>query len=414
MTVDRAVPLNSLGPWTLGIDNVSSDFELPQGALRDAANVDLILSGSVRRRKGRIKRYNGASHDLWSDGTTFYGVDGQALSYFTRQPDGTLVPTAIRSGFPKSRPIAFLHYKSPVDRDRVYYSNGIFNGMLVGRTHYPWGVERPAGQPVLAAATLGGLDPGTYQVAMTFTSIFGEESGTGECVRVEVAAGGGITLSKIPAPVSNTVTRVRIYCSEANGKIPYLYAILPVGLTSVLIARSISSGHELKTQFMQPPPVGDVLALHYGRIYIAAGAVLSWSESLRPGLFMSNKLQPFPAPITILGSTTAGLIVASDRTYLLPGGEPKTMRPIEVLSHGAFKGSLQRDERRKMLYWLSPKGLCSCTDDGQGQNLTQGRLVVANARRAPALLREGNGLRQFIGVLRDGVPDPLVSTTWGT
>ena len=409
MAINREAPLNSLGPWGLGVNNVASDYELPQGSLRDAVNVDITLAGSARRRKGRTSRYStGEVRSLWSDGTTLYGITSSGLVYFTRAVSGTLTPTTIRSGIPISRPLAYLDYRSPLDRNRVYYSNGLVTGMIVNRVHYPWGVERPSGQPACAAAASGGLNAGTYQVAVTFLSLFGEESGTGESARVDVSTGGGITLSAIPQPAEASVTHVRVYCSDANGLIPYLYAVLPVGTTSGVIARTLSPGRALETQFMRPPPSGDVLELHDGRIYIGSTSVLYWTEALRPGAFRHTNSVVFGAPITLLASIDAGLIVAADHTYLMPGGDPRAMRPIERLPYGALKGSLVRDARREKLYWFSTKGLCEATYDGQIRNLSDGRIVFRGGAAATVLLREQNGIRQVLGSIKGGDPDSLI------
>ena len=98
--INRDAALNSLGPWPLGIANVSADYDLPQGALRDAVNVDLTLAGHARRRKGKTSRYGGACHSMFSDGTTLYGVDGQVLSYWTRQSDGSISADGHPLGIP--------------------------------------------------------------------------------------------------------------------------------------------------------------------------------------------------------------------------------------------------------------------------------------------------------------------------
>jgi len=395
----------------LGIDNVSSDYALPQGTLRDAVNVDITLAGHPRRCKGRTKRYSGLVHSLYSDGRSIYGVAGGNLAFFTRTPDGSLTPTTIRSAvFPASRKLAWLQFKSPLDRDRVYYSNGLTTGMLVNRVHYPWGVESPSGQPALTATTDGGLDAGIYQVAVTFVSLFGEESGTGESAQVAVVQGGGIVVSKIPQPAEASVTRINLYVSEANGAIPFLYATLPVARTSGIITRSLSLGRRLETRFMRPPPAGEVIELHRGRIWIAAGPVLYFTESLWPGLYRSANSLVLPADIALLAHTEAGLIVAADRTYLLEGADPRQMQIVERLPYGAYKGTLVRDERRRVLYWLSPKGLVMAGDDGSIRNLSQGRLVLRRAAVGTALLREANGLRQLIGVLHGGLADELEAT----
>lgn len=411
MTINREQPLNDWGPFNLGINNVASDYALAQGELRDAMNVDITLQGHPRRRKGRQLRYAGtAVHSGFSDGSMLYGVTNGNLSYFTRGPSGVLTPSTIRSGFPTGRPLAYLHFKSSLDRDRIYYSNGLITGMLVDKVDYPWGVERPSGQPLVAASAAGGLDAGTYQVAATFVSVFGEESGTGESARLTVAQGGGIALSAIPQPASSSVVRVLLYCSEANGKIPYLHTSLPVGTAGAVIGRSLSLGRSLETQFMQPPPPGDVLEPHYGRIYIARGSVLYWTESIRPGGFRPRNFLLFHEDITLIASTQAGLIVAAGKTYMLPGGDPRAMGLVDRLPYGAFKGTLVRDPRRELLYWLTPKGLCMATYGGEIRNLSEGRIALRQGARGAGMLREANGIRQLVGVLRGGVADPLVAS----
>lgn len=409
MAINRDAPLNGLGPWNLGINNVASDYELPQGALRDAVNVDITITGHAHRRKGRVSVYSAAAaHSLFSDGAVLYGVSGQNLSYFTRALSGTLTPTTIRSGFPAGSPVAFLNYPSLLDRNRIYYSNGAVTGMLVNKVSFPWGVKQPSGQPQLTAATAGGMDAGTYQVAVTFISSFGEESGTGESARVAVAAGGGITLSAIPQPAAgDSVAQVRVYCSEANGSIPYLRTILAVGVTSAVLARTVSPGRRLETQFMRPPPAGSVVELHYGRIYIGAGPVLYWTEALRPGGHMLTNSLVFPGNITLLASTNAGLIVAADKTYFMAGSNPRTAIRTDRFPYGAINGSLVRDARHEVMYWLANKGLMAATYAGEIRNLTEGFLVVRKGTLASTVLRETNGVRQIISSIVGGLPDPL-------
>lgn len=409
MTVDRSAPLNSLGPWTLGINNVDSDYELPQGALRDAVNVNLTRSGSARRRNGKVLRFAGDVHSLFSDGTTLYGVSASNLSHFAVQTSGALtVAAGIRSGFVKERPVAYLKFPSPLDHQRVYYSDGILTGMIVNKVHHPWGVTNPSGQPTLTPSAAGGMNAGSYQVAVTFENIFNEESGTGEYARVAVAQGGGIILTNIPQPADASVNKVRIYVSDANGSRAYLHTILPVGLTSAVIARTLSPGRQVDTQFMLPPPAGDVMELHYGRIYIASGSVLRWTEAIRPGGFMNVNSLAFPGAITLIVSTNPGLVVAADKTYFMTGTDPRSMTLQERFPYGSFRGSLAVDERRKLKYWLTPKGLCVTTFDGEMRNLTQGRLALRGGDRATSLLRETDGLRHIIGSIEGGESDSLV------
>jgi hypothetical protein len=394
--------LLSHGPWVKGVNTLATDQALSTDELRNAVNVDITKEGHGRRRPGFTSRYSTKSHSLFSDGTTLYGVAGENLSYFTRAANGTLTPTTLKAGFPSTRPVAWLAVN-----DRIYYSNGVLTGMIYNRTHYPWGVEVPSGQPTVAASASGGLHAGRYQVAVTFVSSLGEEGGTGQAAAVDVATGGGISLVAIPQPQDASVTKIRVYRTQANADVLYLYQEYAVGTTSASVGASNSLGRVLDTQFMQPPLPGTLLEEYNGRIYIGAGSVLLYTEAYRHGAIRMTNFMMFPADISLLAGVDTGLIVAADQTYFLQGQDPKNMVLLPRLPHGAVKGTCVRDTRSQSLAWFSPQGFCQSDSQGNITNVSGHRVAFERTDRGAAMLREANGIRQVVGSMQGGITNSL-------
>lgn len=396
--------LLSHGPWKRGVNTLASDQALGTDELRNAVNVDLTKEGHGRRRPGFTSRYATKTHSIWSDGQTLYGVTNDNLSFFTRAANGTLTPTTLRAGFPSTLPVAWLALN-----ERVFYSNGIVTGMIYNKTqHYPWGTENPAGQPTLTASSSGGLHAGRYQIAVTFVSSLGEEGGTGQAAAVDVAAGGGISLSAIPQPKDASVTKIRIYRTEANADVFYLYGEYAVGTTSASVGASNSLGKVLDTQFLYPPPPGGLLEAYNGRIYIVAGSVIWYTEALRPGAIRMTNFKLWPSDINLFAAVDNGIIVGSEAIDFLQGSDPKNMVLLPRLPFGAVKGTLVRDTKTKTLTWFSPQGLCRA--DAQGNMaVVNHNVTFEHADQGAALLREVNGIRQVVGVMKGGAASTLTN-----
>ena len=72
-----------LGPFTVGIDQVSPDTKLPEGAVRDAVNGTFNRAGEFESRAGFELSYSAADiHSLWTDraGNAFCGHGSQICS----------------------------------------------------------------------------------------------------------------------------------------------------------------------------------------------------------------------------------------------------------------------------------------------------------------------------------------------
>jgi hypothetical protein len=393
-----------LGPWPKGMDNVSPNHALAKDALRRAINLDVLDDGTLQLRSGLTLRIAGRAHSAWppdGKGPAFYAVLDGVLTRYTRAVSGALTGTALRTGM-GDLPVAYLDLAGD-----VYYSNGVVSGkLLAGSFPRPWGVERPSGQPALAALTSGGLFAGRYQVAVTFVDDLGEESGTGHTEAVDVTEGGGIALTKIPQPVDATVSRIRVYISKANGEVLYRYGDYAVGTTAVNLARSSTLGKELDTQFLIPPLPGTILESYNGRIYIRRSNVIYYTEPLRYGAMRLTNYMAFEEEVRIIKDGGVGLwvAIADKRTVLLQGSGPENFELMEKLPYGAAKGAVTELPGDK-LFWMSSKGpviakggeIEDLTDDA-GDALVHVAIDVGSS--GACAFMESRGVRQIIACVR--------------
>lgn len=383
------------GPWPKGVNNRLPDRHVPADALRNAVNVELLSTGTVRRRGGYTSVAEGVYHSLWCENDVALGVKNDALIAIDT---ASLAETTLRAGLSSGNRMTYLWTPQG-----VYLSNGVITGRYVDGALAPWGVEHAHGQPTLTALSTGGLDAGRYQVAITYQFADGEEGGTTVAATVEVGSGGGIQAAAIPQPASSSVTHINVYVSRANGDVLYHHSTVAVGTTSRTITASTTLGRTLDTQFLYPMPAANVLELFNGRIYAAVGNVVWFSEPFRFGQRRPASFMLFPEPVTILSAVAnVGLHVVSDRHYLLEGGGPEAFTMKTVLDNRGVRGTLVKLPNGIVRAWVTDKGLVTSPGDGTLElRLTQ-QIMIEEATEGSALYQERDGETFILASLRDG------------
>ena len=413
--------------WPQGIDNLTPDEQLPigkrgaggqvTGSLRVADNLNIDDSGHVSRRDGYSQI--AALSDLHSLYATkqfplMLAVYNDALVAF----DETLARTTLAT-LTASTPRMSYDY----DAGWVYFTNGFDKGRIspTGVVE-PWAVAPPIGQPDVSQNAAGGLYAGTYQVAITYLDTHGRESGSGLAAEIDVAAGSGILLSNIPQPVEAIVTTIRVYCTDANGEVMRYVADIPAGTTAFAFGY-FTGGKDLSTQFQEVLPAGQIVRLYRGRMFVVRDRVLYASAANHYGqaeLFSSYI--SFNAPGTMLEGVhvenETGLYATfGKRTYFLTGPDPQQWQKAVSHPYGAVPGSstlvdaqvLGQDASGLLPYWLDDAGqLVAGTPSGRVQPLHADRYAgPVDAESATTLLREADGLRTLIAVLRGGTVSRL-------
>jgi hypothetical protein len=404
-----------VGPWPKGVDNTSAEGDLPRDqygsrpvALREADNVDLTETGRPRRRRGYTPVVAGSmAHSLWSSPQIGFGLYASGGGLHAMYPDRSTVDLGTYVG---GLPLSY-----EVINGHVYYSSREVCGLVtVALDTYAWAPEQPDGQPTLAAVDGLSLDPGTYQIAVTFTDTLGRESGTAIAAAVAVAEGQGIELAAIPAPTGDAVAKVNIYCTGPNDSAFKLYASAPAGTRLGEIA-SAPIGRTLETQFLDAMPAGHIVRHGSGRQWVAVENTVTWSEPLRYGLYNAGRnLIRLHAMVDMLeplggGTGSAGVYVASGASvYWFDGADPTQFTQRVVDKGGCVPGSPLRisggdvglDTTEAVVVWLNRGGdLCAGLPGGAITTLTDGAVIDA-ADRAALLYRKQDGLEQILAALR--------------
>lgn len=406
--------LLKLGPWPRGVNNLADEGSLPMNefgsrpiALREADNIDFDRMGWPKRRRGATRLFTGTLvHSVWSDPQLAWALFVDDGELHALHEDQQVQPLGVTVG---PRPVSYARIN-----DRIVWSNGSVRGLLtLDLQAHDWAPEQPGGQPDVAVAAGLSLDPGRYQVAVTFVDALGRESGSTLAVALEVPASTGIAVSNLPQPM--TAAGINVYLTGANDQVLRLHSQVPAGVAALLLGAP-ALGRVLTTQFLSPLPPGQIVRYFNGRQLVAVDDEVLWSEPLRYGLFhrARNRIR-FADRVDLMepvgdGSPGAGLFVAAgQRTYWLGGADPKDFSHQIAYGHGAVPRTatavagtvLGVDTAETLPVWLSRNGyFCIGVPGGNVQPLKQGEAALDGADSGAALFRACAGLQQLLVTLR--------------
>lgn len=384
--------------FTRGKDTVDAETALPEGALREALNVDLDRAGRIRRRPGYTPRYPGSGiHSLWASrgGRVLFGEGGTLKELF---PDWT--SRDLRSGLDPTRTLTYEEAGGV-----VYWSNGAENGrVLQDGTARPWGVPSPPGQPTLSVAPAGALPAGRYQVSVTFVADDGEESGATIASVIDVPEGGGIDLANIP---QGPAARIRVYASPPNGDVLYQHLELPMGFVSARVVKTIR-GRALETQLLDRVPAAQIVRFHAGRFWLAVGDLLFYTPAFRWGLHSPAAFFQFAERIRVLEPVADGLYVVAERTWFLSGVVPEQMSQTARHPGAGVEGTGITvpgryfgldDAVGDVAYWFGDRGAMLGLPGGTVRPLMEDRVALSQYASGATLFRERQGIRQLVTAL---------------
>lgn len=389
--------------WVEGLNTILRPDSLPLDALRRCVNFDIDDAGKISTRQGSSRVFTGTIErgSLWSsdDFSRTLFCSAGSLFELIEFPIGTYTSRLVRLGV-GSGTMVYLDLNG-----RTYYTNGIITGQMDAEgADMPWGMIGPTSQPNLSQGISGQLAAGTYQVAITYISDTGEESGTGLAVKIEVAADdSSIHLSDFP-PSPASVAFIRVYVTHVDGEGLYQIGDIHPAAPSYEINKvANSAAFRLQTQFGTRPPAGNIIEYHNGRIYIGSGHVLWFTEPLRYGLVkpMKDFLQ-FPKPITIVKAVDDGLYVCADRTYWISGVDTPQFHQREVLPYGGVFGTGINIPNFDAVAWFSKRGIVFGGENGEVLNIMQDRVAVAEYGYGAMMWREHKGIRQIVADLWGG------------
>lgn len=416
----------------LGVDNKTRETTVAGNVAREAVDVDFLTGSKVVSRVGYSAPVlaTALGHSLWGDDMVPFAlfVDAGHLQAFFADESAQSVLEGLAPGLPVS-------YQRI--NDLVYWSNSAQRGIVgMDLIASDWACANPAGQPDAAAQAAGSFTPGQVQITVTFIDSRGRESGSALPVVIDLAEGqGGIRLTAIPQPEDPDVVAVRIYTSKPNGTVLYRHAQIPVGTTTYTLLGT-ADGPQLATFNLQPMPAGHIVREFSGRLLVANGRFLMWSEPLRYGLFNpAENYIALPDRLSLMesvssGTDAAGVFVAtSNRTMWLSGRTPAGWQQRIAYPFGAVPGSSTTTSaeawglegvKEPVPCWMATNGqVCVGLPGGQVATFTPDTYAASVGERGAAIMRERDGQRHLLiaqtGAVRNGrfsVGDQVVARTF--
>lgn len=386
----------------LGIDVRSPETEVPGGAVRSAQNVILTDTGAVRRAPGPVLR--GAlpdAHSLWQakDGRVLCAA-GETLYEVLLGDPTTFDPIFV--GLPIDEPVEYDD-----GAGEIYFTSGEVLGKLCGDglVRRPGVADLLGVEPVLGE-TVGELPAGTYGVAYSLTNDLGEESGLSSVAWLDVAEGTGILVSNLA--MATDVAKVSVYVTPPDGAELYHYKTLDWVTMTSITTTDVDRLAEKTGRI--PMPGGAIVRFRHGRLYVAHGSFVIFSDPHDPGLTDPRSgWANAGAEVTLMEPVEGGLYVGTaDKVTFYAGAGPEDYKVAEVVRHGAvahsgrtlpadyFDPRLVGDGGLPVAAWLSDVGLTIGAADGRIL-APQGDRVILDAigGRSVSAVKHG-GVRQVI------------------
>lgn len=366
----------SIGSPFLGINNRLPDFALhvPKVGdwLRSGDNVEVTNAGTIVRRKAAslVQSMTGAHSLHMISDTAGYLVRDSVLYAITLPTYSEALVKVLASN-------ARLSWVETMGG--LYASNGTDIGRVSGET---WTAAFPTpAKPELNGAIGGGLEPGQYQVAVSYVRLSGsdllEEGGVSEALAVTLATQGGIRVN-LPAATAGA-THVNIYLTQANGEVGYLVSFVVAG-TTIYDCISLPTGREAPVRFDSkgakqieaPLPAGELFS-SMGRLCSIVGNSIYVGVPFRPGYYLPIEgVIHFTAPVTVAIENQNGTYLCADKTYWLPGDLLASQeRMVKALPYGAVSGTAFQHPDKPVVGWFGENGIVLADPAGQAVALTE-------------------------------------------
>jgi hypothetical protein len=212
------------------------------------------------------------------------------------------------------------------------------------------------------------------------------------------------------------IKTLRLYLSTANGKELYHVADITPGVMSYSIqSGDIDVGNILENHFVSAPPGCRIIAHYKGRVYVADnyGSVY-YSNYLSPDQFnlKDNWLQ-FPDVVDIMIPVDGGIFFAyGNKTEFYAGTPDDGFNIIDKFDYGGIYGTGQNIKNSSNVAWQSQRGMIVGGPDGSAKNIQEQNVATEKAEYGATLIREQNGVKQFIANIKNPTTSQLAATSW--
>lgn len=381
----------------LGVDLLSDETQMPAGTVRAAINVDIDKRGQFGRRRGSALATAGDGYgDLFPWGAALLARRGALL--LSIDP-GTLAETEL-CDLGSDGPINYSAYNGDL---YIASAAGLWLLRAGASAAQPAGSRLPAALPLLSPAAAGALTPGRYMAAISMLDERGEESPAVPLGQIDVTAGLLLTGLAV-APGS----RWRIYLTPPDGDVLYLAEEFDAVFSQYAVT-VYPGGAPCETLHLAPMPGGRFVRGYGGRLFVASGDTLWFSEPLRPHLTAPrHNFVRFVGDIRFVEFVAGGAYVGDDRgVWWLAGEDPTkyTLAPVSdavavarssVLVPMHRLGVLDSRAAADCAVWLSADGYMVGAPGGQVTALHPDRIRLAPQIAGQSVFFLRDGIQQIV------------------
>ena len=386
----------------LGVDLLASETAIDRKAVRAADNIDIGDTGEFSTRVGHTVVQPGTGfHSMHhTDRTTLVVKNANVYAYNA----DTNTPHLIME-LPYPELVEFTDYNG-----HVYFTASSGTWWLPSDEFIP----RPVGSnppdvlPNVTPATTGTLTAGKYVVGVSVVDDRDEESAMVVVGQVELTESGGIRLAGM-AP--ELVGRWRVYITPPDGEELYLAEEFSRSFGEYVVT-SQPDGAIRRTQYLAPMPGGQFIRGRNGRLYVASGDTLWFSEPLRPHLRDARHgYIKFVGQIRFIEPVEEGMFVGDDRgVWFMAGDDPtntkmRLMHPARAVKRSStliagshFGDDVTQSDRYHAL-WLSTEGYVLGHPSGNITPLQPERVRIADGLEGRTRFLTRDGLRQVITLI---------------
>lgn len=161
-----------------------------------------------------------------------------------------------------------------------------------------------------------------------------------------------------------------------------------------------------QTRVFYDPPRGNFLGYYNGRMYIASGKEVWYSDAYSPNIFsLGDSFLPFESAITMIRPVASGIYISeSDKTWFLFGDGPenfiwKVVDNFPALPYSDKKAIGAMIENKwtsiggsEVAFWLTNQGLMYGSSDGSVINMSNEKIDLIGVATTGAILIDGSSL----------------------
>jgi hypothetical protein len=384
----------------LGLDVRSPESGLPKGAVRRATNVVLTDTGDFRRSPGSVLRGAlDAAHSLWRGNDTTLVAAG--ITLYRATLGATTTYAALFTGLPLGDWVEYC----AVGADIYFTAPGVLGKLCSdGLVRRP-GVADMVGILPTLAPTVGGLTAGTYGVAYSLTNDLGEESPLSSIAWIELATGGGILLTNLM--MATDAVKVNIYVTPGDAR--ELYHNSTIAWATATSIQDQKLERLAPKKGFAPMPGGMIVRHWHGRLVVAQGGYLIFSDAFDPGVTdPAFGWLAVGATVTMCEPVEGGIFVGTARDVRFYAGTgPDDLKMVVASKRGAiphsgalmpadYPDSRLTETSLPVAVWLSDVGVAFGLPDGRVLAPQEGRIRLTSGGWARPTVAWNGGIKQVL------------------